>query len=463
MDDNEIQAEKNELLELYKKVKAKKDAIAVKDTGLEGYYSWVVNEAKTQLGAIDINPKGLGKTSLLNLLSRLKTYADSEEEPSEIEPNRGKRNAQKSKAQLFLKVADYYLEQKKRVASPESLKHIDYKSRIENEEPLETWFFYFLKLSLNSNVPKIARTILRTYTNQIAHLEQLEDVHSVDLYGTYEKMGSHVESYDLKDEEHLRGCNFKVHRASANYSLLAGIFTTYDLEDIRSGSLIMEKVDAGSCGGELKPIVACYYEARDNYQLIPDCIQDYLFEKVVNYGTVPKRIADRETLSVINKKRPLLQVEHRKRRFFDFQKSKLFLASQQTSFSDFNKEHEKQDKIIEEAYIKLKAGLPQIEIIQRVKKELTDANNQSFNILKELKRTKYFVLVVGRHEKASFSTVMLGWAMAYCMHILLIYKKGTVSKRFLALSQLKIEQIEVEEIEPIRLRDEIMTFVKTNR
>lgn len=116
--------------------------------------------------------------------------------------------------------------------------------------------------------------------------------------------------------------------------------------------------------------------------------------------------------------------------FFDFKTPKVFIAFPQTSdhskkgYLNNREKIEEQIKIIDKKLDRL-ANVT-FRNIKDVDADLTVSTKR----LSELQRTKYFILILTNVESVSFALIELGLALAYCKHILVLYDKKLVSKRF---------------------------------
>lgn len=456
--------EKEDIKSVYEKGYTLRQTIIKLDNSLSKFEHW----CKTNWGDIkkneEILDKHFKKSILSDALTDLKTWVDKWDQNEDLTPMYSLRQKWVKKVSSFSVVAELYIAYRKSndyIVVQGSDEQGNNSNDNESAQVIDKWFFYYLNPSKNSGRSTIARTVLTTYDNSRATLKaNPKNVHSEELEGPFREIaGSGFYYFDLKNEDETRECHFKIQYPSKKHSLVVGIFTNYAPYKIRSGSLVLEKITSEDKLIGIEPIEACPKYNPNGYQFIPDYVQDYLYEKTPNYGSVPQNIGDKTTLVRFNNDRHRLDVENRDKRFFDFETPKLFIAAQQTSFSSGNDQYLQENTVVQDVIKLLSDKRKDVDVVQREKSDLSKVDLGSFTSLVELKRTKYFVLIVTRHEKASFSTVMLGWAMAYCMHILVLYREDTVSDRFLALSKLKIDREKIEDFDPESVMLQITRFI----
>ena len=90
--------------------------------------------------------------------------------------------------------------------------------------------------------------------------------------------------------------------------------------------------------------------------------------------------------------------------------------------------------------------------------------------IQRLQTTRFFILIYTRSEKASFSLVELGWALAHAKVIMIFYEKHSVSERIETLDAINDsladknnKRMHVKEITDVKTSfDEICNEIEKN-
>lgn len=337
--------------------------------------------------------------------------------------------------------------------------------------PVGDWFFYFLFISeINHKLPKIARTILKIKENKKVRLENVAEAFSGDYEGTYRYIdGSNVVLFDLADpidesnpqaliNRHL---HFKIDYPPIPHDILFGTYTTYDGNKVYSGSMLLQRVNAASSIHGTNPMTICQKTNPEDFFKIDESIQQFLSQKIRNYYLVPRPRRDLDHLKEFLKGASPLR--HKDSRFFDHEIPHMFIATPQTGGNVSQKFQNRLKVLLDDVKSEL---LNKVEVYHWPETKVSEMGSESVKNLIDLKRTKYFVLIIDGINKASFSLVQLGISLIYSAHILVIHKEGSLSHRFHAIENLEFKKqpykdlISKEDYETVRNR--IISFVKDN-
>ncbi|MEQ9007029.1 MAG: hypothetical protein RLP12_04030, partial [Ekhidna sp.] len=112
---------------------------------------------------------------------------------------------------------------------------------------------------------------------------------------------------------------------------------------------------------------------------------------------------------------------------FDPLPPRLFIASPKTSLSGEERKHE---EFVEKIYSDIENKFGKDLEVRLRKHDMEAEELASYDNLKYLEKTKFFILVLNSTNQASFSLVQLGWAMAHCKHCMVVFNPNNVSSRF---------------------------------
>ena len=102
---------------------------------------------------------------------------------------------------------------------------------------------------------------------------------------------------------------------------------------------------------------------------------------------------------------------------------------------------EKEQNAFQRLILKLKKNLAgRVDIFEEEQNTMDNFQKISFESFRTLQKTTFFVLILGDFNKASFSLVQFGWALAHCKHLMIVYKKENVSNRFEAVEKMRVEK-----------------------
>ena len=303
------------------------------------------------------------------------------------------------------------------------------------------WYLYFLHFvedGRGRKKPKIARTNLFVYPDGSVKLKNLKkDSNSRNYEGNWEQLdGCKVYSFNLcqpSEKVKERHLHFKVKFPNGRKRILFGSYTTYDTDDVYSGSLLFERIDEKSVlNGDIKPPLAISYDENPKeFKEFNKYVIEYLSLARDNHLFTDGPLGNfKELKRWMETENPFSLSE---RRFFDYPIPRLFIACPQTSLRADDDEHE---KFVNKLASDLKTQFKDVLEITIKQKKDENGEMSSRENLKYLQRTKYFILILNDVDKATFSMVQLGWAMAHCKNILVFYKPETVSSRFIDTKRL---------------------------
>ena len=331
------------------------------------------------------------------------------------------------------------------------------------------WFFYFLSVAeRKSKHLKIARALLETSIGNVAELENVVDGFSKDYSGTYEiiKGNRKVIYFDLKDDpvNTTRELHIKAVYMNPNDEIMLGTYTTYDEQFVYSGLIVLHQITNEKFSeDEMKPILCSYRLNSKAFIAIPEAIKQYLSLKKRNYRSVPRTVPSLDELQVyLDEYVPL---KNKKNRFLELEIPRVYLATPQGS-SKQNGSSEKvgQPQNVDKLILEIEGALKN-EKVQLISKQ-TNSNMpasdlKSIDSLKLLKRTRFFILVITNVNKASYSLVQLGWALAHCKYIMLIYNDLYVSDRIKSISTNVINKHIYKSLSSEKERREIANAIRT--
>ncbi|WP_024771745.1 hypothetical protein [Aquimarina macrocephali] len=344
----------------------------------------------------------------------------------------------------------------------QSLKH-PFEDRI--------WFFYFLDIgsSKYDKYPKIGRGLLKTHSEFNAALENVPDGFSQNYEGKYRSINDNVIFFDLNTPDERKRLHLKICFHSIENEIMLGTYSTFDRLRVLSGSILLEQITHQNYTDEAtKPILVSSIDHKEKFNAIDPAIRRYLSNKKKNYYKAPNFIPNKDTLHGYVSKCAPPSLEHIENRFLELQKPIIFLSTPQSGL------------INDETTLELKKATIQ-NIIHNLKKEfqdfqiryedtgLTNAKEiiHPFNNLRLLQQTRYFIIILTKTDKASFSLIQLGWAIAYCKYVLIIYEDGAISERLKALEKISanIQRIKISNIaeEQEKICQEISFFILSHK
>ena len=165
----------------------------------------------------------------------------------------------------------------------------------------------------------------------------------------------------------------------------------------------------------------------DTFYNVSSIIRRYLLSKRHNYYKAPRDIHTLEELSKFLNGHE----ENWESRFIEEYIPKLFISSPGLSIGKeaFSKNKEVIDKILGRINTSLN-DLVKINIYNN-QTPIKDLNPRTLFLIK---KTRFFVLIHTKTDKGSYSLVQLGWALAHCKSVMIIYEKGSISDHIFTLS-----------------------------
>ena len=395
---------------------------------------------------------GIRKDSQRELKSKLIDFMASIDSSSSTTYSRDDVVDLRYHVNKFLKAAEAFEQKLRSVSLDKSISGEateDSEQSVSPKHLAHTWLLYYLHLTDRDYTPKIARLILEVYSDKSVRLTNLNEAQSENYGGVCRKLkSSEVWHFSLRDKQepnNRRELDFKVEYPNKDYHILFGAYTTLQQKRIYAGSLVLERLTpkVERRIGVVEPLKISYKDTLDESTFnsqVPRSIQEFLSIKRKNYYKVPEPFWGIQQLEkyVHNYKFD----KEREGRFFDPKKPKLFLAYPQTAIQDIDLNTLNGLSLkVESAIDILERELPQIKISHVTKTNDSKEDEDSFKNLQELMTTRYFVLILGDINKATFAMVQLGWALSYSKHIMVFYKHGNISSRVGALEELNVNLV----------------------
>ena len=374
------------------------------------------------------------------------------------------------KARTFLKYIDEYFEYKNR------------KSQEVNKGQLSNryWYMYFLNIGdSKKEYPRIGRALLITENDNRAILKVPDSNPNIEDYkGEFQRLNNEVyffdlDSYDRYDQKTLKKkLHIKLFLGKASDAIMIGSYSTYD-KRIFNGALVLEQITkTKKVTDEMKPLFLSAVDNDEIFKSLDTGIKDYLAIKTKNYYKVPKEIiSTKKALHdfITRDKREEPDRKDIENRFLEREKPMIFISSPQTSISGDEGKTQKMRDMIKQIIERLKTDFKDNYSIYH---EHSDASHplertQPLETLNHLERSRYFILILPKTEKMSFSLIQLGWALQVCKHILFIYEGNIVSERLKYLEDVnpwfRTKNRRDEEFELNKIYDDISYFIHRKR
>lgn len=371
-----------------------------------------------------------------------------------------------SKAEKFLNLSGKFIEHEQRrksglneIASSSSKKETDSLSNL-------SWNMYFLNIQADERHKnaELAKSILKTDSKGIANWEMLRDEVVEKYIGTYEFLNNnHVVCFDLKSLNGSKHYHLKIMFNKPDDEIILGTFSCYDKFMLFSCRALLQKIEISSG----QPEILSFKRDAQKLKDVPMPIKAFLGLKKHNFQKVPKH-AD-EPISTIKRLDFFTTVtspfNERENSFLDFAKPILFLATPNPT--DDENEGLALNPVIE-LLDELRLNLANVQVFQNnFKGHSTFYKNSAYDGLRILRRTRFFILVITQKiEKTSFSLVQLGWALAHCKYIAIVYNENYTSTAFDKLEddlQLKIFKYNgIFEDNIKKIREQIEDYINEN-
>jgi len=238
--------------------------------------------------------------------------------------------------------------------------------------------------------------------------------------------------------------------------LFLGSYLTYENGRIVRGTLVLVPVDESV---DLEPYVARFDKKVPSLTDIEPTILEYLSIRKFSYRRVPDQIYTKAQL------REFLNGEFHEspgKRFIESIRPEIIIASPNSSIS--SESFEKNQSIIDTFKKSIETTFPgklnvyiRNEQMPEFYKEATAPPS-----IKHIQKTRMFFLIYTPADKASFSLVQLGWAMAHCKQIVVIYQKGSLSSNILRLNMFKdlFNFYEVQDLQQKKTQEHILGIIR---
>ncbi|WP_367389000.1 hypothetical protein [Lewinella sp. LCG006] len=213
--------------------------------------------------------------------------------------------------------------------------------------------------------------------------------------------------------------------------LFLGSYMTYHNDRIVRGSLVATQFTNEK---KVESFLTGYNSNKAKLAQISPVILEFLSIRKYSYKRVPDEIY---SIAALEKFLSSDFHENPEKRFIEGEKPSIIIASPNSSIS--SEVFSKNQSIIDKVKNSIEARFPgKLEIYIKSEQMPLDYKDAiAPPSLKYIQRTRIFFLVYTSTSKASFSLVQLGWAMAYCKQIVIIYQKDSLSDNILRLDTFK--------------------------
>lgn len=341
---------------------------------------------------------------------------------------------------------------------------LEHKINDQNDFQGRSWFAYFMVFKDRGNSePMLGRALLEIDDNHRVTFYNTNSDNSVDYFSSNkEEVGykafTHLSRglicFDLYSKQEGRNLHLKVHCSDKEQEVLVGQFVTYENTRIESGAILLhstssitdEALDKNE-EGDLKKLRGCYSlfsTEKQDFESIPEPIVDYFTLKMYNYQQSPKNISSIEKLSAFLDRYD--RHAHKNTWFLEKNPPEIFVATPIMGNNNYN------EPLINDIVKDLGKDLPKFNVTNNL--EGTGINDKGelepIKNLEALKSTRIFILLLEEIEKASYSLIQLGWALAYCKLVVVVYKEDAVSKRIVSFKDYVMIKIEIDAQSNIR-------------
>ncbi len=390
--------------------------------GLDGYAKWIRKNP---------NFKGTGKSSCTTKRTELKAM---------LEDTKGDKG-------------DYRRIYKKANACIDALKaFLRLHHQDDFSERRYEVLFYYMKGS--DSEPMLGRAVLTTETGSRARLENIKDNWSPNYEGTYVQMLNRVLVFDF---DAIGGAKRKMRLEilynNPDHEWLVGAYATIEYNHIVTGTVVLQRRNKNR---KVEPKVLSIFNTPEEFGSYPKPVLHFLARRKYNYHVLPNEIG---TVDDIAEKVELhSRFEKTRTRFFEIGPPRVFIAAPDSALEN------KQSKINKKAVE---------EIVKNIEETCNpDKDNPSIHLffnsftqeeaLGMLKLTRYFILIITKTQKSSFSLIQLGWAFAYCTNILVFYEEDSISKKIWELRNTVKEGVKFVEFKNLSKNKEHITEEITN-
>ncbi|MEE1962006.1 hypothetical protein V1387_04860 [Allomuricauda taeanensis] len=302
-------------------------------------------------------------------------------------------------------------------------------------EVLHQWYFYFLELGPKKyGFPKLARGLLKLYTNNKAVLQFPSQKPEIgDYEGTFSKLNANVAFFDMvisdTDESRnikaIRNIHIKINYCKLSDEIVLGTYSTYD-ELLYTGSLVLEAIPDSKQYKENIEDCVTFLSTSDNREQfldVDESIRLYLGTKGRNIKKLPKKIIENKkglsNFIKINRKESQNE-DDIENRFLELDKPIVFVASPQTSIGDTGQNMEHMD-FIDDMVHRLKTTFDELDFYTEKTASNNPKDTNPLPTIKILEKTRFFVLILPKTSKTSFSLIQFALALKTAKHILFIH------------------------------------------
>jgi hypothetical protein len=334
-----------------------------------------------------------------------------------------------NKAKKYVKYIKLYLKDREyRFEEIKEETQLHYETSSELTGKVFQAYFLNIKNGITKNA-ELGRAIFKTTKGLFAEFIFSDNYTETTYYGVYEFLkGSQTIVFDLSTIDDTRHVHLKLRYTSPQDEIMLGLCLIYDQRNISSIRILLKQIKDSE--EPEKPALLSYKEKEDQFKNIDSTILAFLSIKKNNFQTIPsddgRTINSLRILQThVNKYSPF---DNKENSFLDFPKPILFVATPKSS----NNEH---FKSVTEIITKLKSKYKNHLNIQNRE---PDKKLPPIDSLKIIRKTRIFVFIfTEKVEKASYSLVQLGWALAHCKQIILIYNRDVISNRFYKIKDSK--------------------------
>lgn len=273
-----------------------------------------------------------------------------------------------------------------------------------------------------------------------------------------------LEAADVKEKG--RTIHIRVYCRSREQELAIGQFTSYEKSTIQSGTVVLhnitklKNVEPGAFSFKYKPS-----EFIDDKNIDPSLIE-FLSIRLENYHVAadPKLDTFDKLKAHLANKRQF--DDSRFERFLERTKPKVFIASAASDKSVKPILEEMKTHLDSTFNHNLHVSFKPTRMVQDTRKEIDENGaRQPHRDIQKLRRTRFFVLVLDKVQKLSYSYLQLGIAITVCKVVVVIGKKKMMSETIFNLRDEVITKIEIPEDATLktefpRVLDELVEILK---
>jgi hypothetical protein len=298
----------------------------------------------------------------------------------------------------------------------------------------QKFYLYFMYFDRYFAEPQLGRAVLEIVDYNKAKCDNLSTGKTYD--GHFHSLAGHY-IFELTSADdiglHIKAGHFKPEKDE----IFLGAYITYEDEHIVTGSVVLEKCDEA----EPVPIALSWFNNSVEFNGVHESIKRFLSIRKHCYQKIPNKITSKIDLSkFLNHYN-----EDWTNRFFELKKPTMFVALHTNSIQMGDNFHEIENiaKKISDLKEEYKHGIE----VNYFDGSSPSPNGESDNLLLSMRlltRTRLFVIILNETTQHSFALVQLGWAIAHCKQVLVIYKEGCVSDMLKHLVYLNPENKKIK-------------------